>query len=250
MIKSFLRSILSSFGLKIGRIHSTLPIDLIEENTMLAALNRIKSLGINPKTIVDVGAAAGTWTLKASGVWKEAAFLVMEPLEERRNELEELKKELTNPMVVTLAAAGNMEGSVQFHVSGDLDGSAIARDNEPSDNKRIVQLTTIDTQIARNKLAGPFAIKLDTHGFEVPILEGSAQTLKDTALIIVECYGFEIAPASLLFWEMCSYISTLGFRLFDVVDTMRRPDDYAFWQCDAFFIKDSTSVFERKSYRK
>jgi len=41
---------------------------------------------------------------------------------------------------------------------------------------------------------GPYLIKLDTHGVEIPILNGSAQTLKDTNVLVVEVYNFDFGP--------------------------------------------------------
>jgi len=98
------------------------------------------------------------------------------------------------------------------------------------------------------QLKGPYIIKLDTHGYEVPIIEGSEKTLKETQLLIIECYGFEISPFSLLFWEMCNYLKDKGFRLIDIVDIELRPKDGAFWQCDAFFVPDSSKYFSSNTY--
>ena len=111
-----------------------------------------------------------------------------------------------------------------------------------------MEVESLDDVLINQNNKGPYLIKLDTHGFEVPIFEGAVQTLKDTELIIVEVYGFHIAPDSLLFGEICGYLDARGFRLFDIVDTMRRPKDNAFWQADAFFIKKSNPLFADNSY--
>lgn len=86
-------------------------------------------------------------------------------------------------------------------------------------------------------------LKLDTHGFEIPILEGASQVLKETAVIIIECYNFRIAPECLLFFEMCDYLGKLGFRCIDLVDPFNRPYDQSFWQMDLVFVKDNRAEF-------
>ncbi|HEX3933763.1 MAG TPA: FkbM family methyltransferase [Puia sp.] len=248
-MKRLLKAIIKKSGFTIHRIMPSPPPDLVWGNTMAIGLLRLRSLGLDPASIVDVGAAAGTWTQEAANVWPASSFLLFEPLEERKKVLTTLQATAKNKIFLAFAAAGNEEAEVTFHVSDDLDGSGIATDAAASTGNRPVKLTSIDKQISLNGLRPPYAIKLDTHGFEVPILEGSEETLKNTLFVIIECYGFQIAPGSLLFWEMCRLMSTKGFRLFDLVDTMRRPGDKAFWQCDAFFIRNDHPLFSNNRYR-
>ena len=47
----------------------------------------------------------------------------------------------------------------------------------------------VDTIITESKGKPPYLLKLDTHGFEVPIFEGAEKTLVDTNIIIVESYN-------------------------------------------------------------
>jgi hypothetical protein len=112
-----------------------------------------------------------------------------------------------------------------------------------------VQVIRLDDAVKEGGLTGPFLVKLDTHGFEVPILEGCSGIVDQVSLFIIECYGFQIADNSLLFWEMCQYMDCLGFRLFDIVDIMHRPKDGSFWQCDAFFIRKENDLFKDNKYR-
>ena len=63
----------------------------------------------------------------------------------------------------------------------------------------------------QHQLRPPFLIKLDTHGFEVPILKGAQETLQQTNLLVIETYNFQLQPTSLRFHEMCSYMEFGGF---------------------------------------
>jgi hypothetical protein len=42
-------------------------------------------------------------------------------------------------------------------------------------------VTTVDIEVAQRALLGPYLIKLDAHGFEVPILIGAQEALKKHA---------------------------------------------------------------------
>lgn len=250
-MKKIIQKIFHSFGLELRRRQPAAPRITVApvkgEHTMEAAMLRAKNkLGVAPSGVIDLGAAAGTWTLKAQAVWKDADYILFEPLEERKNELEELAKK--NPRIhPVFAAVGNRTGKVAFSVSDDLDGSGVY-DAEKKGGNREVDLVTIDSEMERLSMRPPYIIKFDTHGYELPILEGAQKTLSQTTLVIMECYGFRISENCLIFHEMCAKMDSLGFRLADIVDIMRRPGDDMFWQCDAFFLPKTHPCFLRTTY--
>ena len=94
----------------------------------------------------------------------------------------------------------------------------------------------------------PYLIKLDTHGFEVPILEGAAAALGQTNLIFIEVYNFQLTERSFRFHEMCAYMEQRGFRCTDVFDVMRRPKDQTLWQMDMVFMPANSAQFADNQY--
>jgi hypothetical protein len=111
-----------------------------------------------------------------------------------------------------------------------------------------VPVTTIDAQVAQRQLKPPFLIKLDTHGFEVSILNGAQATLRQTNLLVIETYNFHLLPDSLRFHEMCSFMEARGFRPIDLVEPMHRERDQALWQFDLVFIRADRPEFQSSSY--
>ena len=210
--------------------------------TMTFGLERLKLKGINPTCIIDVGAAQGTWTAKTIQYWPESHFELIEPLQEQEEVLKQLKKSHPN-INYHLAVAGEDQGEVYLNVSDDLDGSGIY--GKQAGNSRKVPVIAIDHIAAQEKSC---MIKLDTHGYEIPILKGAAKTLLNTQALIIEVYGFRISPTCLLFHELTAHLETLGFRLIDIVDIMRRPKDNAFWQADAIYIRKDHFVFLDNNY--
>jgi FkbM family methyltransferase len=245
-----LNSFLKRFGVKLSRIQpATLDTKTWVNEEMYAGLSGLKNIGIPVKTIVDIGAASGSWTVMAKDIWPECSYVLFEPLEERKAELEKLSSDNSNIFIVPYAA-GKTISEAKFYVADDLDGSGVTNgQNNSIDNVRIVKQTSIDIEIQKLQLSGEYIIKLDTHGYEVPIIEGCAEIIKNVSTFIIECYGFQIAENSLLFWEMCRYMNDLGFRLYNIVDVMNRQKDGSFWQCDAFFIRKDHEVFNTSAYQ-
>ncbi len=241
MIKTIIKNIISKTGYS---IHKNTPGDFIrpvQENSMDEGLRRMKKMGISPSTVIDVGAAQGSWTRNLLNLWPKADFHLIEPLKENLPHLNELRNSHSN-IKYHLAVAGESAGEVKILVSPDLDGSGIY--GTENGNSRPVPVITIDSIPKTQRVL----IKLDTHGYEVPILNGAKNTLESTELLVIEVYGFRISPTCLLFHELSDYLDQLGFRLVDMVDIMRRPGDNAFWQCDAFYIRKDHPVFANNSY--
>src|SRR5262249_47882245 len=116
-------------------------------------------------------------------------------------------------------------------------------------NNLVVPMATLDTLARQRGLSGPFLVKLDTHGFEVPILEGARETLGHTAMLIIEAYNFTLCPGCLRFHELCAFLEARGFRCADLLEPMHRPGDGAFWQIDLLFLPAAHPVFASNAYR-
>ena len=144
-----------------------------------------------------------------------------------------------------MAAAGDRIGSLSFDAQDPLGGVA---STTVAEGMITVPATTIDHEVSARSLPGPFAIKLDTHGFELPILEGAKATLRETSLLVIEVYNFTLLPGALRFHEMCAYLAPLGFSPIDLCDPMYRPKDGAFWQCDLFFARNDIPELQSNTY--
>jgi len=246
-VKRFVKSFFQVFGLDVSFAKPVQHVD-----PMTDGLRRLAHLGLKFNTVIDVGAAIGSWSVTAKSIWQHASFLMVEPLSERVEDLEKLTRS-TPGFHYASVAAGKEKGQVTFTVSDDdLFGAGVARNAESSSTSnglRQVTVNSLDNEIRDRNLPGPYLVKLDTHGFELPILEGCVKILPEVNAFIIECYGFQIADGSLLYWEMCQHMDRLGFRTFDVVDILHRPADNSFWQFDIFFIRKDHPVFNHSSYR-
>lgn len=213
-------------------------------SSLEGALGRHRDIKI--QTVVDIGASNGCWSERVLRFFPAANYLLVEAQKHVHGAgLNRLKERHPNIDYV-LAAAGPRQGTIHFDGADPFGGQA-SDTPYPAHNIE-VPVTTIDLELARRGWPGPFLLKLDTHGFEVPIFEGATQTLAHTNLIIVEVYNFQLMEGCLRFHEMCAFLEQRGFRCLDIFDLMHRPGDQALWQMDMLFAPKSRPEFQRSTY--
>lgn len=247
MFKKLIKKFLKKFGFKIQRIGTPQqsikkPVDF----TMLAALQRCYNRGLEINTVIDVGASNGSWSKICMQVFPEAKYLLVEAQEGHKGGLEKFIALNKNAQYI-LAAAGPRDGKIYFDNKDLLGG--VASETPLAENCIEVPVVSLDSAINNSGLKkGPYLLKLDTHGFEVPILEGAVKIIQNASLIIIETYNFKLNKDSLRYWEMCSYMDSLGFATIENVDLMLREYDQALWQMDTFFISKKNKALLHNSY--
>lgn len=203
---------------------------------MLEGLHRHRLL---VETIVDIGASDGRWSRTAREYFPNANYLLIEAQACHSASLKKFIVEHPNSRVV-LAAAGAHQGEISFDGSDPFGGQASA---ELTAGAASVPMTSVDHEILTSGFGGPYLLKLDTHGYEVPILQGAEQTLQSASSVIIECYNFRISRECLVFHEMCEFMHRHDFRCLDIADIMYRELDGAFWQLDALFVRQDNAAF-------
>ncbi len=210
------------------------------------ALGKLAARGVQIGSVIDVGASNGMWSAVCETHFPKARYLLVEAQEYHRQGLLDYCATRPNAEFV-LAAAGAEQGEIWFDDSSPWGGLAMTSRTETV--KARVPMTTLDHEANTRGLSGPYLVKLDTHGFEVPILEGAlAKVLPNAAVLVIECYNFRIAEGSLLFHEMIAWLHTKGFGVIDMCEPLWREFDHALWQMDLVFVPLSDPAFKRTTY--
>lgn len=236
MIRRAVRKLFNSIGYDVTRRDSSF--------TMGGALRRCSSRGISVNTVIDVGASDGRWSELCMEVFPHAQYLLIEANVAHKRGLDSFIRHHPNGEYI-LAAAGRTCGRIFFESSDLFGGSA---SDIPGKNSAEIPVTTIDSEVKARGLKPPFLIKLDTHGYEVPIIEGALQTLPDTSLIIVETYNYRLTPSGMRYFEMASYMERLGFSTIEMADLLLRKKDRSLWQMDTFYIPSQSREFENTRF--
>ena len=242
MIKKYLHILLKKFlnniGYQIIKINNN-------RNNMEDGIKRCRNRDIEIKTVIDVGASNGCWTKLCMKYYQDSYYYLIEAQKAHEPSLNILKNKYSN-IDYAIKAAGNRLGEIYFD-DNDLFGGE-ASDKPFANNCIIVPISTIDYEVKKNNLKSPFLIKLDTHGFEIPILQGAEKALNESNLVIIEAYNFKIAENSIKFYELCVYMEKKGFYPIDIIDLSLRPKDFSLWQMDIFFIRKDRPEFSSNSY--
>ena len=198
-------------------------------------------------TVIDVGASDGRWSQEMMQYYPAARYLLIEAQTATHGEkLRRFEADHGN-VICEMCAAGNQKGQINFFANEPLGGQASTQPY--AENNIVVPMETVDDLVRKHGLVGPFLLKLDTHGFEVPIFEGAHETLPQSSMLIVEAYNFALCPGCLRFYELCPYLEARGFRCLDVFDLLVRPHDHVFWQMDMVFVPSSDPLFEYQEFR-
>jgi len=209
-----------------------------------AAFHRIAIKSAKIGTVIDVGASDGRWSCEARNYFDAERYLLVEANKTHRANLEAYCSKNTDTDFV-IAAASETSGMVSFDGSDPFGGKA-APDDATSANE--VPAVALDDVVREKRMNGPYLLKLDTHGHEVPILNGATDILSDAAIVVIETYNFKISSEALLFDEMVALMREKGFGVIDMSDPLWRPGDHCFWQMDLYFAPLSSPVFSKPVY--
>lgn len=219
--------------------------DAWHDFSMAKGLARLASRNLPIQTIIDVGASNGCWTRLAQQSFPDTHYLLIEANKVHEPELKAFRDAQAKVDFV-LAAASDQPGEVYFD-DRDPDGGLASK--ACGENSKPTPATSIDHEIASRELPVGYLIKLDTHGYELPILAGAEKTLSQTQALIIEAYNFQLTDNSLRFHELVAWLEERGFRVADLVDVAHRPKDQLLWQMDLFFVRNNLPGFASNTHR-
>jgi FkbM family methyltransferase len=215
--------------------------DQFQTTALDHALRRLQGHQIEISTLIDVGASNGSWSKTFARYFPGRHHLLVDANEVHVPALTKACQENPN-WHYALAAVGGGNEELYFDASDPLGGHLSKHIH--NERYRPYTSTTLDDLLEKQALPGPFLIKLDTHGVEIPILSGSTNVLKQTNALVIETYNFSLGEPAVPFWELCRHLFELGFRPLDVFDLLYREVDNAFWQFDLLFVRKDLPLFQ------
>ena len=202
------------------------------QNTKAGQLKFLSSIGLNPKTVIDVGVHnEGTPELYAT--FSDANFILIEPAKEFVDDILDFCKRIKNAELIQ-AAASNRSGISKIwiqrtrYVHAGLVGPHEETVGEGEFQE--VKMITLDELWKEKKMSAPFLIKIDVDGKDLEVLQGSCEILNETDCVIVEATTKDISAT-------INFMETHGFFLWSHADNLYKEN--VLWQQDLIFLNSN-----------
>lgn len=216
--------VLSLFELEVRRKHSTNRV------TKHSTLKILKKLGLQPKTVIDVG--VDIWgTTELYETFPNVKHVLIEPVEEYERDIMKLCERIKDVEFIK-AAASNKSGISKLSVKKGLTNSTLGEITGGTWKKELmreVKVITLDEVCKKKKKPEPYLIKVDVDGKDLEVLEGASDILKKTDCVIIES-GI---------WDICrrtQFLENRGFFLWDIVDFLYKKE--VLFQVDLIFLNN------------
>ena len=179
-------------------------------------LEEVRDLGINPTSILDVGAHTGQFYNWAKGVWPNSVIWMVEANHLHDRVLHDLTKNTNDEYII--AALGDEEREVTFYTRSDkphTEGNSYYEENNYWDIQHLVQKSKVTLQRLDDMFIDDTTfdiIKLDTQGSELDILKGGEVLCKKASVIILEVAFVEYNKGAPTCDDIINFMKDFGFK--------------------------------------
>jgi FkbM family methyltransferase len=211
-------------------------------------LSKIKSMNFSPKTIIDIGANRGMFSRTAHYLFKDAKIIAYEPLKDCFTALKRLS--ISNFEYYNYALGNKIEKNQIFKSAYDESSSILKmadlhKEAFPTENKietETIEVTTLDNALQNRYLEKPILVKIDVQGYEKFVIDGAAEILENTDILICEISFYKLYDNQALFDEIYSQLKKLSFEFFGSLEDLVHPKKSTVLQMDALFIKNNIKL--------
>jgi hypothetical protein len=105
-------------------------------------------------------------------------------------------------------------------------------------------METLDDILLEKKLKNVSFLKLDVQGYEMEVLKGATETLKEVEVVMTEVSFLPYNRSGPLFNEVVQFMKGHEFVAYDICSLMRFYLDGSLLQADVIFVR------EKSPYRK
>jgi FkbM family methyltransferase len=182
------------------------------------------------RTIVDVGANKGQFTLFARIHYPEAMIYSFEPLKEPAGIFAKLF-EADKRVFLKSFAIGSDRDLREMHVTTSDDSSSLLPPNPAqeeifdvqSNHTELVSVNRLADCLSPEALVSPALLKIDVQGLEVAVLEGSSELLHQFDWIYVECSYLALYEGQALVDDVIAWLRQRHFHLSGVFNQYIDP---------------------------
>tara|TARA_R100000315_G_C5231888_1_gene142892 strand:- start:1427 stop:2071 length:645 start_codon:yes stop_codon:yes gene_type:complete len=185
------------------------------KNNETMRLEEVRNMGINPTSILDVGAHTGQFYGWAKKVWPHSVIWMIEANPLHKDTLQNLIKKNDEYLI---AALGDEQREVTFYTRSDkpqTEGNSYYEEVNYWDIQHLVQKNKMTLQRLDDLFTDDTTfdvIKLDTQGSELDILKGGKNLCKKASVIILEVAYIEYNKGAPTSEEVINFMKEFGFE--------------------------------------
>ncbi len=216
--------------------------------------HQLKDLGL--RTVVDIGANVGQFSLLIRGMYPEAQVFAFEPLSRAAAKFIRLHGQDGHVRFFQKAIAPFVAKQA-MHVSRRDDSSSLLAigtgqtEYAPGTDEvstEEVSLATLDECVKPEGVKGPALLKLDVQGYELEVLKGASQCLKMCEMLLLEVSFQRLYTHCPLAHEVIGFLGAKGFHVYDICSFVQRPADNELTQCDLVFARADSKLFSYEGW--
>jgi FkbM family methyltransferase len=220
-------------------------LDLVRNPYPVRVATALKWLGTN--TVMDVGANIGQYgsALRSSGF--TGRIISCEPLPDAYAHLAR-RSGSDGSWAALHTAVGDSVGTLEINVSANSYSSSVlpmtnahldAAPGSQTIGTETVAVTTVADIVKEHDVDPPRTLlKIDTQGYEGPVLDGAGDLLASFAAVQLELSFVPLYSGQQLFAELTSRLSAAGFGTYALEAGFADPRTGRMLQCDGLFVRE------------
>jgi FkbM family methyltransferase len=199
------------------------------------------------RTVLDIGANKGQFGAQLRAEGYRGRLISFEPLSAAHAILRRTAAFDPFWTIAPAMALGETDGAAEINVAKNLASSSFlpvlensvrAADASAYMATEMVKVRRLDG-VADAAWEAPFAIKLDTQGFELHVLRGGLQTLARADVIITEMSLAPLYEGGAAFVELYRFLEEAGFRCVTLAQGFSDNHSHELLQVDGVFVRKS-----------
>jgi FkbM family methyltransferase len=233
-VKFLIQRNLRKFGWEIRRF-------ALEEEAQLVRFLKLQNVDV----VLDVGANIGQFAMGIRQAGFAGKIISFEPQSSAHARLSALAANLENWQIAPRCAVGASKGKTEINISQNsvsssiLDIDATHTSNAPASrytSKESVDVITLDA-CAEIPATCRMFLKVDTQGFEMPVLQGADKLLKRLAGVQLETSLTELYKGQATFTELINHMEARGYTIWSLTPGFNNRETGQLLQADVTFLK-------------
>jgi len=173
------------------------------------------------KTIIDIGANKGQFSLIAKKFFPNASIFAFEPLARPFQKFLKIFNTIENVKIYKYAI-GPFDDEVTMNISNREDSSSILEIGHLQNkifpgtskiNEEKVYISPIDKLLETSNIHNPSLLKIDVQGYELEVLKGCKSILDKIDYIYCECSFIELYKNQAIYSQVCEWLYDHNFSV-------------------------------------